>query len=332
MEIVALTLVLLLFLVMLDLGSRFVVSGSVKVSDMTGFGQATVGFLFLALSTSLPELGVGIIAPLTEQSPVSVGNVLGSNVVNVCLILGSAVLLLALKKRGSVNTVPSFAKQELGSLYFGLFIASIIPLSLIFFTGASWLIGLILILIFTFYSYQLAKIRVPQERVNSFESKKTLPQYVFITFAGIFVVILSSNWVVQSAVAIATLTGVPRTFVGATIIAFGTSLPELSVTLRAFLKGQTALGLASIIGSGFVNTTLILGVTLFIPMVIGSPLAMNMLAFQGLIIFALISNLFLWYFLSMERLGWKEGAILLFIYFFFLANTLGFIQLSLQTT
>jgi len=331
-EIVALTLVLLLFLVMLDLGSRFVVSGSVKVSDMTGFGQATVGFLFLALSTSLPELGVGIIAPLTEQSPVSVGNVLGSNVVNVCLILGSAVLLLALKKRGSVNTVPSFAKQELGSLYFGLFIASIIPLSLIFFTGASWLIGLILILIFTFYSYQLAKIRVPQERVNSFESKKTLPQYVFITFAGIFVVILSSNWVVQSAVAIATLTGVPRTFVGATIIAFGTSLPELSVTLRAFLKGQTALGLASIIGSGFVNTTLILGVTLFIPMVIGSPLAMNMLAFQGLIIFALISNLFLWYFLSMERLGWKEGAILLFIYFFFLANTLGFIQLSLQTT
>lgn len=329
MEIIATALVLLFFLVMLDFGSRCAVTGSVKVSDTTGLGKATVGFLLLAFSTSIPELGVGIIAPLAGEAPVSVGNVLGSNVVNVCLILGVAVLLIAVKHRGSPNSVPAFAKQELGGLHFGLFIASIIPLSMVFVAGASWLIGIVLILIFTFYSYQLSKIRVPQEGPkDTIESRKALPRYLFVTIAGIFVVIVSSNWVIQSAVAIAETTGVSRTLIGATIIALGTSLPEMSVTIRAFLKGQTALGLANIVGSGFVNITLILGITLFIPMLVGSPFSINMFAFQGLIIFALISNLFLWYFLSMERLGWKEGAILLFIYLLFLANTAGLIQIQ----
>jgi len=217
-------------------------------------------------------------------------------------------------------------------LYFGLFIASVIPLSMVFIVGVSWLIGIVLILIFTFYSYRMSKIRVPKgEQRNFYETKKDLPQYLFVTIAGIFIIIVSSNWVVQSAVAIAETSGIPKTLIGATIIALGTSLPEMSLTVRAFLKGQTALGLANIIGSGFINITLVLGVTFFIPMLVGSPLTMNMFAFQGLIIFALISNLFLWYFLSMERLSWKEGAILLFIYLLFLANTLGLIQLQQAT-
>jgi len=333
LEMIVGMLVLLFFLVILDLGSRLAITGSVKVSDATGLGKTTVGFLLLAFSTSLPELCVSVIAPLAGQAAISVGNILGSNIVNVCLILGIATLLVSLRSRGAVNAIPSFAKEELGSLYFGLFIASLIPLLLVFIVEASWLVGLILISIFVFYSHLLSKIRVPQKgHRNPYESKKGLPQYIFVTFAGIFVVMISSNWIVQLAVAIAESTGVPRTLIGATIIAFGTSLPELSLTVRAFLNGQTALGLANIIGSGFVNITLILGVTFFIPLLLGSPLTMNMFAFQGLIVFVLIANLFLWYFLSMEKLSWKEGALLLFMYLLFLANTLGVIQLRPQTT
>lgn len=333
LEIIVGIPVLLSFLVMLDLGSRLAITGSVKVSDATGLGKTTMGFLLLAFSTSLPELCVSVIAPLTGQVAISVGNILGSNIVNVCLILGIAVLFVSLRRRGAVNTIPSFAKEELGSLYFGLFIASIIPLLLVFIIEASWLVGLILISIFVLYSRLLSKMRVPQKgHRNTHEIKKNLPQYLFVTFAGIFVVIISSYWIVQLAVAIAELADVPRTLIGATIIAFGTSLPELSLTVRAFLNGQTALGLANIIGSGFINITLILGVTFFIPLLLGSPLTMNMFAFQGLIVFALIANLFLWYFLSMEKLSWKEGALLLFMYLLFLANTLGVIRLRPQTT
>jgi cation:H+ antiporter len=317
----------------MDFGSRLIISSAIKISEATGIGKATIGFLLLAFSTSLPELSVGVIAPLSGEAALSVGNILGSNVVNVCLIIGVAVLLVVLRRSRAVNTVPSFAKEELGSLYFGLFIASIIPLSLVYFAQAFWLVGLILILIFVGYSYQLLKIRIPRggidnANVNDLKSDENVKRHAIFTLIGIFVVIISSYWMIQSSVDIAESTGVPRTIIGATIIAFGTSLPEFSLTVRAFLKNQVALGLGIIIGSGFINITLILGATFLIPMLIGSPLTINMFAFQGLIIFALISNLFLWYFLSMEKLTWKEGAILIFIYLLFLANTLGLIQLQ----
>lgn len=323
--------ILIFFLVVMDFGSRMIIHGSMKISEMTGIGKATIGFLLLAFSTSLPELSVGVIAPLTGEAAISVGNVLGTNVVNVCLIIGVAVLVVSLRRPRVANTVPSFAKQELGSLHFGLFMASVIPLSLIYVAGAMWLVGLILVVIFVAYSYQMLKISIPRgeiENRNALKSKEELTTQAILTMVGIFVVIISSYFMVQSSVAIAELTGVPKSIIGATIIAFGTSLPEFSLTVRAFLKNQAALGLGIIIGSGFVNITLILGVTFLIPMLIGSPLTMPMFTFQGLIIFTLISNLFLWYFLSMEKLSWKEGAILLFIYLLFLANTLGLIQLQ----
>jgi len=312
-----------------------IIHSAIKISEATGIGKATIGFLLLAFSTSLPELSVGVIAPLSGEAAVSVGNVLGTNVVNVCLIIGLAVLLVSLRRPRVVSTVPRFAKEELGSLYFGLFIASIIPLSLVYAAGAIWLVGLVLVLIFAVYSYQMLKISVPRgeiENKTALESKENVRKHVVFTLVGIAVVIISSYWMVQSSVAIAVLTGVPRTIIGATIIAFGTSLPEFSLTVRAFLKDQAAMGLGIIIGSGFINITLILGVTFLIPWLIGSPLTMNMFAFQGLILFSLMSNLFLWYFLSMERLSWKEGAILLFIYLLFLANTLGVVQLLPQMT
>jgi Ca2+/Na+ antiporter len=102
--------------------------------------------------------------------------------------------------------------------------------------------------------------------------------------------------------------------------------------LRAFLKGHPALALGDIVGSSFINITLILGITLFVPVLFGTPLTINMLVFQNLVIFSLITNLFFSYFLSMGRLSWKEGAIFLFIYLLFLASTLGAIQLKTATT
>jgi cation:H+ antiporter len=120
--------------------------------------------------------------------------------------------------------------------------------------------------------------------------------------------------------------------IGATVIAFGTSLPELTLDLRAFLKGHSSLAFGDIVGSSFVNITLILGITLFVPVLLGSPVTPDIRVFQNLVIFSLITNLFFWYFLSLGRLSWREGAILLFIYLLFLATTLGAIQLPPPST
>jgi cation:H+ antiporter len=252
----------------------------------------------------------------------------------VGLIIGIATLLVALRRPKATTLIPSFAKEDLSSLYFGLFIASIIPLSLVYLVGANWLVGLVLIAIFAVYTYQLLKIRIPageKPRITQ-EMRRKLRVFIALTMLGIVGVIVSSFFIVEFAVDIAVSLNVPRTLIGATIIAFGTSLPEFSTTVKAFLGGHTALAFGNIVGSCFVNITLILGITLLTPALIGQALTMNMLVFLDLVIFSLITNLFFWYFLSLGRMGWKEGAILFFIYLLFLATSIGAVQIRLQPT
>ncbi len=325
-------ILLIVFLIVLNQSSHLAITNALKVSNITRLGKTTVGFIIIAFSTSIPELSVALISALggEEKTAVSVGNVIGSNVVNVCLIIGLAALLVALRRRSTtVRMVPSMAKEEFGSLYFGLFIASIVPLTLVYLAFASRLIGLILVLIFGFYTYQLSRVRIPLENAQSVseEMKKKLRLYVGLTFLGVAGVVLSAYFIVESSVTIAELAGISKSLIGATVIAFGTSLPEFSIGVRAFLKGHSALALGEIVGSCFINITLILGITL-----LASPFSVqNMSFFTDLVIFSLIANLLLWYFLSQEKLGWKEGAILLFVYILFLATTLGAINLRPQT-
>jgi cation:H+ antiporter len=185
------------------------------------------------------------------------------------------------------------------------------------------------VLIFVLYTYQLTKIRIPTESTTSVseEMKKKVKLYVVLALLGVAGVVLSAYFIVESSVVIAEFAGVSKSIIGATIIAFGTSLPEFSTTVKAFLDGHSALGLGNIVGSGFINTTLILGITL-----LASPFSVrNITFFTDLVIFSLVANLFLWYFLSLERLGWKEGLMLLFIYILFLATTIGTVNLRPQT-
>jgi len=155
------------------------------------------------------------------------------------------------------------------------------------------------------------------------EEKENLKRYLLLTIAGALGVVLSAYFLVESAVDIATSAGLSEEVIGATIIAFGTSLPELTLGLKSILRGHTGLAFGNIIGSSFVNITLILGITFFVPWIIGSPIVLRIDVFQGLVIFSIVTNLFFWYFLSRERIGWREGLIFLFIYALFIAATLG---------
>ena len=317
----------------LNWASNLTITNAIKVSTVTQLGKTAVGFSMIAFSTSLPELVVAFVAAFTGGAPLSVGNVLGSNIFNISVIVGLAVLLLYLKRPRhasdsngpvGINVIPSFAKSELSSIEFGLFISSIIPMILIYIATATWVVGLILIFIFVGYMYNLSKVRMPSENGEvTLEEKSKLKRYVYLTILGALGVVVSANFLVNSAVGIAESVGIPQSVIGATIVAFGTSLPELTVSLQSILKGHPSLAFGNIIGSSFVNTTLILGITFFVPAVVGSPIAMNMGVLQNLVIFSIITNLFFWYFLSREKIGWREGAIFLFIYGFFIVTTVG---------
>ena len=252
---------------------------------------------------------------------------MGSNIVNVCLIIGLGVLLATLKRSKPLeSTILSISKGDIESLYSGLFIASLIPLSLIYIAYVSQVVGFILLTIFVVYTYHLLKTKAPQEeeRENAlWRRDQKAHRYVALSFAGVVGVVASSHFIVDSASKIAEIVGIPKSLIGATIIAFGTSLPEFSLDVRAIVRGEPALAFGDIVGSCFVNITLILGVTL-----LGSPFKVDMRVFSDLVIFSLISNLFLWYFLTIERMGRREGTILLFIYFLFLATTFGVIRMG----
>ncbi len=318
--------------VFLNYASNTVISYALKVSTITRLGKTSVGFTLISLTTTLPELTVAVIAATSGGAPLSIGNVLGSNIFNISVILGLGTFLLGAKvffsKKPATNVasniIPSLGKSELGSIEFGLFISSLIPLTLIYVsTEAAWVVGLILLIVFFAYMYNLSKVRMPETEESSAEDRSKLKRYVFFTILGALGVVISANFLVESAISIATSAGLSQQVIGATIIAFGTSLPEMTIGLKSIMKGHANLAIGNIIGSSFLNTTLILGITFFLPALIGWPITLDMAVFQNLVIFSIVINLFFWYFLSREHINWKEGVVFLFIYALFILTTVG---------
>jgi cation:H+ antiporter len=307
-------LILIIALVFLAKASDLTINNSVKVADISGFGKTTVGFMLVAFATSLPELLVAIFATVyPETIGVAIGNVLGSNIVNICLILGICFLLMARQGSNYSKIFPTIAKEEVGSLYFGLFLASIVPLTLLYIGYASRFIGVILLAIFAFYLYQLSKTKNVKEEASLGAERQKLRKYLLLTLLGVIGVVVTAYFIVDSASYVAEGAGVPRVVIGATVVAFGTSIPELATSIEATRKGHLEMALGNIVGSGFINITFILGVAL-----VASNLHVDIVAFTNLIIFSLITNLFLWYFLSSEKITWRQGAVLLLMYAIFL--------------
>jgi len=316
--------------VFLNYASNAVISYALKVAAITRLGKTSVGFTLISLSTTLPEMTVALIAATSGGAALSIGNVLGSNIFNISVIIGLSATLLVLtniirkKRKNNTNIINSFNRSELSSIEFGLFLSSVVPLILIYIsTEAAWVVGFILLLIFTAYMYKLSKVRMPEQEEEKIEDKSKLKRYIIFTIIGALGVVISANFLVDSATSIATSIGLSQQVIGATIIAFGTSLPELTISVKSILKGHSGLAIGNIIGASFINTTLILGITFFVPFIIGAPLTLNMNVFQNLVIFSIIINLFFWYFLSREQISWREGLIFLFIYALFIATTLG---------
>jgi len=222
-----------------------------------------------------------------------------------------------LKNRDKVRYLPSLAREDIRSLNFGLFIASIVPLALLYIGYASRLVGIILLGVFIFNLYQLSKVRKEKEEGSLGEERRKLRRYGFLAFLGAVGVVVCAYFIVESASFVASSVGIPQVVIGATIVSFGTSVPELATSIDSVRKGHVDLALGNTIGSCFINITCILGVTL-----IASSFRVNMAAFSDLAMFSLIVNIILSYMLSGERVGWREGAILLFLYALFLVISL----------
>ncbi len=307
--------VLIASLVVLIKASSLTITNSVNLASVTGLGKTKVGFILVAFSTSLPELFVAIFAIANPQTiGISVGNILGSNIINICLILGIGFIIMAVKYPESTGFFTKMTRDEVGNLNFGIFVASIVPLLLLYFGYASQIAGFLLIVLFVYNMYELAKKKETVEQISDTAEKHEFGKYVTKCFLGIIGVVACAYFIIESASFLALSAGVPPVIVGATVVAFGTSVPELATSIDSVSKGFIELALGNVIGSCFINITLILGLTLLL-----APFNVNISAFSDLIVFSLISNIVLWYILQNTKISKREGIILLSIYSLFIA-------------
>ncbi len=315
-------------LILVVIGSHLAIRNIVKVSEITGLGKSRIGFTLVATSTTLPELAVAFFAAISGEAPVSIGNILGSNVANVCLVIGLGLVLYSFRTRSKKLPSVGFKPEELDLLYLGIFTASVIPILLISFLPASKIVGLVLIIIYAFNTFQIIlKRELPLgENAETVIAKNRegskLILYLVLALMGIIGVIVGADLLVNSTVKIALIIGVPASIISATIIAVGTNAPELSLSIQAMLKGHVDLAFGNAIGSCFTNITLILGATLLL-----STVRFNIQVFSDLVAFSTLANILLWYLMHKGNLGLREGFYLLVLYMIFLSSIMGILIL-----
>jgi cation:H+ antiporter len=233
------------------------VTGAVATALKLGMTPMMVGLTVVAFGTSAPELIVSATASLTNSSHLAVGNAIGSNIANIALVLGATAIVSAIPLKKAI------LKVEFPVLLAATTLATLLLIdgSLDAYDG----IGLSMILIISLIA--LAKLqKAPIGDLEEIEECKTLSpkKAYFLLFVSILLLVGSSKLLVWGAVGIATELGVSKLIIGLTIVAIGTSLPELAASIASALKGHHDLALGNIIGSNLFNLLAVLAIPAFL--------------------------------------------------------------------
>ena len=298
---------LLLIMLISDRIIRYVL----VISKAFGLSEMAAGFILLSVTTSMPELSVSIVASLAGEGGLSVGNVLGSNVANLTIILGLAILF----SRKDIMIKGQYQKE----LVQFLFISSVVPLFIVQRGSLGTMLGIILLILFGYFSVTISR---KTETTTLDETPKHEGNIVAVCikfFVGVILIIILSTFAVGSSVDIADFIGLPTSIIGATIIGLGTSLPELATTIQALKQGLFNMALGSLLGSCITNITLILGVSSLL-----SFSEVNVVAVQSIMFYVLLSSLSVWYMVGASERLTKKGAIFLcLIYGIFILQQVG---------
>lgn len=252
-------IILILSLAGIVFGADFLVAGAVSVARRYHVSDFVIGAAIVGVGTSMPELVVSFLGAVNGNADVAIGNVVGSNIFNVLGILGLTALFFPV----------AIGKKELKFEIPLCIVVSVLlmVLALNFFNGSTAVIGrvdgIILLLLFVgFMWYSFARDRKSAVAVESAEEENS-PLWLAVVkiVGGLALLITSCDFFVDNAVLIAKSFGVNDAFISLTLIACGTSLPELAASLAAAVKKNTALALGNIIGSNIFNITLILGLS-----------------------------------------------------------------------
>ncbi|MGP1345256.1 MAG: calcium/sodium antiporter [Phycisphaerales bacterium] len=324
-------LLFLLGVTLLVFAGNTLVKGAVALAARLGVAPVIVGMTVVAFGTSTPELVVNLVAAHRGNSAIGFGNVVGSNIANIGLLLAITALLAPMVVHRSIVTreIPMLVLAGIAAiiLAFDHLWSTPDPASAAppeAFTRADGLILLLLFAIFLYYTLAdaLRQRSAPTEDPFAADAKAALSEApalawhttIFLIIAGLAMLILGGELTVRGATTLARSLGVPETVIGLTLVAVGTSLPELATSIVAARKGQTDMALGNIVGSNIFNLLFIWGLTTAI-----TPTALPDGARIDLIVMAAVSILLLPMAITGRRISRPEGAILLLAYAAYIA-------------
>lgn len=307
-NVVGVNLVLfLLSLVVLTLSGSALVRSGTRISRFLRVPEFTVGFFFMAIGTSLPELFVGIAAAIDKNPALSLGNVIGSNIANLSIVAGISILLAR-----KIHIKTKEARHD-SLVMIGI---SALPLTLMV-AGRelSRTDGALLIVAFVAYYYHI--FRRSRHYTKEFEEnqlgRKEIVLSSFLFFASLIILFYSAEWTVAFGSVLARDLNFPPIMIGLFLIALGTSLPELAFSARAMMTGHQDMGMANLIGSNITNASLILGVTALI-----HPIQANFPLFVTSAIYMILISFVFTAFIESKRFTWIAGISLILLYISFI--------------
>lgn len=304
-------------LFLLYVGAEFLVRGASKIALMARVNPLIVGVTVVAFGTSSPEIIVSFVAAFSEKADVAIGNIVGSNIANVGLILGVSALIRTVKLR----------KTRINTEVYWMLGASALFWLFAFNNGIEQWEGMILfasLLVFIIISIKSSiknrskKIEIEELQNNTkFQSLAKPIQFILYGISiviGIVVLVWGSNITIDSAIEIAREFGVSEIIIGLTLVAFGTSLPELATAIISIIKRENAILIGNVIGSNIFNILCVGGlVSSFIPLTVKQRVFEFDIPFMIFISIIILPVIFKW-----NRLPRLLGGLLLVLYFFYI--------------
>ena len=288
-------------------GADFFVEGASKIARSLQVSPLLIGLTIVAFGTSAPEATVSIVAALEENAGVAIGNVIGSNIFNITFVVGLTALLNPLKvENETIRKEIPFTLLASISLLILISDISLQSMPGNFITRSDGFIFLLFFVIFLYYIFEVA--RQNRDKIKLESSKpETIPlgKNLLFTIAGLVAIIFGGDIVVGSATEIALSFGMSETLVGLTIVAIGTSLPELLTSITAALKKESEIALGNIVGSNIFNILFVLGAASVI-----SPLAVDSKMFFDVLLMIILTIVLLIFSRTNFRIGKREGTFL----------------------
>lgn len=303
-------LLLILGLTLILFGANWLVDGSTSIARKTGMSEFVIGLTIVGIGTSTPEMVVSFIAAFQGQSELALGNVIGSNIFNILMILGVTTLIspITMTKDNRVKDIPLNILVTGGLMLIWL-LHSVLGVGT---NEISRLEGGLMLAAFMFYLWMMFRSGSGAEETGQAEESKTFPNWlsVLMILGGLGGLIIGGRFFVNSATAIAQYLNLSEKFIAITIMAAGTSLPELATCIVAARKGRNQMALGNVIGSNIANILLIVGGAALI-----SPLSLASIAWVDFAVMMVASLVLLMsaYTIKRDRIDRREGLLFLVI-------------------